>query len=167
MTEAAPQMRQLVDWRAALWAGLIGGLVFLLLMLFLVPSLAGGNAWVIIRLLASVVLGASILAPPATFSLPALAAGLLVHFALSIAFALLLAYLIHHWGLLIGIIGGAVFGLAIYALNFYTLTIFFPWFYAMRSLPVIIAHVIFGAVTGGVYEALEVEEFVPIEAVPK
>lgn len=163
MTTTAPRMRQLVDWSAAVWAGLIAGLVFLLLNLFLVPLFVGGNAWVVLRLLASIVLGEGALAPPATFDLSVLIVALITHFVLSILFALLLAYIIHRWGLIVGIVGGALFGLALYATNFYTLTLFFPWFFAMRSWPIVIAHIIFGAVAGGVYEALEVEEFVPVE----
>jgi hypothetical protein len=60
-------------------------------------------------------------------------------------------------------VGGAILGLLLYAINFYTLTFFFPWFFAMRSWPVIVSHIIFGATAGGVYELLEVEEFVPVE----
>ena len=158
-----PAMRQLVDWSAAVWAGLIAGTFFLLLLLVATPIVAGGNAWVVLRLLASVVLGSGILAPPATFSLSALLAGIITHYILSLGYALLLAYIIHRWGLIVGLVGGAMFGLALYALNFYTLTFFFPWFFAMRSWPVVLSHIIFGAVAGGVYESLEIEEFVPVD----
>jgi hypothetical protein len=156
-------MRQVVDWSAAMWAGLVAGTVFLLLLLFVNPIFSGGNSWVVIRLLASLVLGAQILAPPATFNLGALLVGLITHYILSLGFVLLLAYIIHRWGLIVGLVGGALFGLALYATNFYTLTLFFPWFYAMRSWPVVISHIIFGAVAGAVYESLEVETFVPVE----
>ena len=161
MTQTSAGMRQVVDWRAALWAGLIAGIIFLIFNLFITPALAGGNAWVVIRLLASVFLGESILAPPATFDLNALIVALVTHFALSIGFALTLAFLIHRWGLAVGIIGGALFGLALYSINFYTLTYFFPWFYAMRSWAVVVSHIVFGAAAGGIYEALEVEAYVP------
>ncbi|MDX1523060.1 MAG: hypothetical protein R3264_15650 [Anaerolineae bacterium] len=163
MTTPPTGMRQVVDWSAAIWAGLVAGLVFLLFNLFLTPVFASGNAWVIIRLLASIVLGEGILAPPATFNLAALIVALLTNFVLSIAFSLLLAIIIHRWGLIVGIVGGALFGAALYAINFYSLTLLFPWFFAMRSWPIVISHIIFGAVAGGVYELLEVEEFVPVE----
>jgi hypothetical protein len=155
-------MRQLVDWRAAVWAGIIAGSAFLLLNLFLIPLFVGGNAWVIVRLLASVILGEGILAPPATFDLTALVVALPTHFALSIGFSLLVAFIIHRGGLLSGIIGGALIGLALYAINFYTLTFFFPWFFAMRNWVFVLTHVAFGALAGGVYEGLEVETFVPV-----
>lgn len=161
MSQATSGMRQVVDWGAAIWAGIVAGIIFLIFNLFVTPSVTGGNAWVVIRLLASIFLGESILAPPATFNLTALTVALTTHFVLSISFTLTLAFLIHRWGLVVGIIGGALFGLALYSINFYTLTYFFPWFYAMRSWAVIVSHVVFGAVAGGVYESLEVEEFIP------
>jgi ABC-type cobalamin transport system permease subunit len=160
---AAPshRMRQLMDWRAALWAGVIAGVIFLLLNLFLVSGLVGSSPWVLIRLMASALLGPGIQAPPATFDLGALVAALVTHFVLSIGFALLVAFALHRWGLVVGILGGALFGLALYFFNFYTLTYFFPWFFTFRGWPLLLTHVVFGATAGGVYELLEVEEWTP------
>ena len=157
-----PRMRQLVDWSSAIWAGVIGGTVFLIVNLLLSPILLGGNGWVQIRLLASIVMGPEILAPPATFDAGALAAALVTHYALAVGFALVVAYVIHRGGLIAGMIGGAALGLSLYAINFYTLTYFFPQFFAMRGEAMLLSHVVFGAVVGGLYEALEVEEFVPV-----
>lgn len=160
MTATSPRMRQLVDWSAAVWSGVIAGALFLLVNLFFSPV---GNAWVMLRLFSSVVLGQSILAPPPTFNLSALIVGLLVHFVLSILYALLIAYVIHRGGLISGVIGGALLGLALYSINFYTLTLLYPWFFAMRSTVFVATHLLFGALAGGIYEALEVEMFVPVE----
>jgi len=102
-----PRMRQLVDWSAALWAGLIAGIVFLILNLIIIPIGWDTNIW-----------------------------------------------------LIVGIIGGAIFGIAIFCINVYGLTYFYYWFSLMRSWPFLLAHIIFGALAGGIYEALEVEEFV-------
>jgi hypothetical protein len=156
-------MRQVVDWRAAVWAGLIAGIAFLLLNLVLIPAVIGGNAWVVIRLFASIVLGPDVLAPPATFDPTALIVALVTNTILSVVFALIVAFIIHRGGLISGIIGGAILGLALYAINFYTLTYFFPWFFAMHSWIFAVTHALFGALAGGIYEALEVEEFVPVE----
>jgi hypothetical protein len=164
MTTASPRMRQLVDWWAAFWSGLIAGAIFLLVNLFVTPLVIGGNAWVMIRLFASIGLGNGILAPPATFDASALVVALVAHFFLSIIYAMLIAYIIHRGGLIAGMIGGALLGLALYSINFYTLTFFFPWFFAMRNGVFVITHLLFGAVAGGIYEALEVETFVPAEA---
>jgi hypothetical protein len=51
MSVTAPtEMRQIVDWRAAVWAGGVAGLVFLVYNLFITPFMAGGNAWEVLRL---------------------------------------------------------------------------------------------------------------------
>ena len=145
-TVDSPRARQLVDWSSAIWAGLIGGTVFLIVNLLLSPILLGGNAWVQIRLLASIVMGPEILAPPATFDAGALVAALISHYALSVGFALVVAYVIHRGGLIAGMIGGAALGLFLYAINFYTLTYFFPQFFPMRGGAMLLSHLIFGAV---------------------
>jgi hypothetical protein len=117
-----------------------------------------------VRFVASIVLGTRALPPPANFDTGIFIIALFVHFPLSFAFASIIAVVLHRGGLLMGIIGGAIFGLALYAINFYTLTFFFPWFFPMRSWIMMVSHIIFGACAGGIYEGLEVEKFVPAEA---
>ncbi len=151
--------KQLVDWSSAFWAGLIAGIVFLLANLFWLPQLMGGNAWVVIRLFASILLGSDVLAPPATMHVGALIAGLMTHFTLSLLYACMIAFLIHRWGLITGMFLGMVIGAAIYVVNIYTVSLLFPWFFTMRHTGFLITHLLFGLVAGGVYETLEVEEF--------
>jgi hypothetical protein len=153
------QGRLLVDWSAAFQAGLIAGTVFLFVNLILGPMAYGGNVWVWIRLLASPILGPEILAPPATFHAGALAAALVFQYGLAIIYTVTIAYVLHRWGLWVGILGGALIGLAFYAIDFYTLTYFFPWFWALGGWVMALSHVLFGAFAGGVYELLEVEEW--------
>ena len=163
MGRTKSKMRQVVDWSAALWAGLISGVMFLLINMLL-TNVYVGSPWVVVRLIASVVMGTRVLPPPASFDLTIFVVSVIVHLALSIAFACLIAYVLHRWGLIVGILGGAVLGLALYAINFYTVSFFFPWFFPMRSWIMAAGHLVFGASAGGIYEALEVEEFVPVEA---
>jgi hypothetical protein len=156
-------MRQVVDWRATFIAAMVGGLAFLITIAIVLPTTTGGTLWAFFRYVASIVMGSDVLPPPASFDAGVVVVGLLVHFLLSLIFGAVLATIIHRWGLLVGLIGGALFGLAIYAINFFTFTLFFDWFYLLRSWPILLAHVLFGAVTGFVYELLEVERFVPDE----
>jgi hypothetical protein len=156
-------MRQLVDWRAAIIAGIVAAIVFLLVQMVARAALTPGGFWVPLRYIASIVMGESVLPPPASFALAPVLVGLLVHFILSIIYALILAFIIHRWGLAVGIVGGAIFGLGLYAINYYTFSYLFPWFFPIRSWIDIASHVLFGAVAGGVYELLEREVFVPVE----
>lgn len=164
MSPTSGRLRQVVDWSAAIWAGIVSGVVFLLLNVFVLPVFVGGNAWVSLRYAASIVLGPSVLPPPSTFGLPVMIVAVLVYLVLAVAAAVVLAIVIHRWGLVVGILGGALFGLALYFINFYTLTFIWPWFFALRSWTLLLLHVIFGALAGGIYEALEVERFVTVDS---
>jgi len=163
MSKIPVKMQQVMDWSAALWAGLIAGVVFYLINIFIVPLILGTSMWVIIRLFASIFLGEPIFAPPATFEFSALIVSFLSIFILSVGFTFIIAFVFHKWGLLIGILGGALFGLGFYLINFYSLSYFFPWFFALSSWPFVVSHIVFGAVAGGIYELLEVEEYEPID----
>lgn len=163
MAQRTSRFRQIMDWRAAIWAGLIAGALFLILQMAILAGLVGGSPWGLLRMIAAMVMGQGVLPPPTTFDAVTVVIALLVHFVLSILFALLIAFVLHRWGMLVGIVGGALFGLALYAINYYTFTLFFPWFFPMRSWVTILAHVVFGAAAGGVYEAFEHEIFVAEE----
>ena len=157
---AAPiRFRQVVDWRAAFWAGLIAGTVFLVVNLFVVPALMGGSFWISVRLVASILLGRDILAPPATANTGALVAAIAVHYVLALAMAAVIAYVVHRGGLIGGILVGAILGLAFYFIDYYSLTFFFPQFFAMKHWSVLASHVLFGALAGGTYELLEDQIF--------
>lgn len=157
-------MHQVMDWRAAVWAGLIAGAVTLLAQMILVPLLTGGTVWAVFHHIAAIVLGPETVVPSLAFEPLVVVVGTAVHLALALFYTLILAFIIHRWGLLVGIVGGALFGLALYLVNYYTFTVFFPWFYPLRSWLVIAVHVLFGAVAGGAYEALEREMYVPVSS---
>lgn len=158
-----PRTRQLVDWRAAIQAGAISGMVFFVLNLVLGSLALGTNGNFIIRYLASVLLGEGILPPPESFSFGATIAALLATLVMAIIFSCIIAYVIHRGGILTGIVGGAILGLALYLINFYTLTLIYPWFYVLTGWTMAFNHIIFGALAGGIYEGLEEEIFVPVE----
>lgn len=151
-------MIRTVDWIATLWAALYAALVSLALYLLFVPVAVGaGNAWAVLRYLASVALGTEVLPPPATVTAGVALAGIAVHLALSLLMTAVIAFVLHRWGLITGIVGGAVLGLAFFAINFFTLTALEPHMFAMAHWSVGVVHLVFGAVAGGVYEWLELE----------
>lgn len=159
--EAVPgvQHRKLVDWRAVGWAGFLAGSVFMLLNLFVVPWLMGSSFWISTRLVGSILLGRDVLAPPATAHPGALVSAIAVHYVLAMAMAAIIAYVVHRGGLAGGVFGGALLGLAFYFINYYSFSYFFPQFFAMKHGAVILSHVIFGLLAGGIYELLEDQIF--------
>jgi hypothetical protein len=158
-----PNSRKVVDFRAVFWAGIVSGLVFLVVNMLL-SLLFLGTPWIFIRMVAALLLGQDVLPPPATFDPAIFIVALVIHLLLSLVFTTILALMIHKWGLLVGIIGGAIFGLALYAINTYTFSFFFPWFFSLRSWIILLSHVFYGATAGGMYEALEVERFETVDS---
>ena len=160
MTTTGTRMRQVMDWRAAVQAGLIAGVILLILMLIGYPVATGGSAWTVFRFIGSLLLGREIIGSP-DFNFGITVTAIVVHLALSVVYAWILAFIIHRWGLIIGFIGGAVFGLALFAINFYTFTLLFPWFTIVRTWQFVALHILFGTVAGTVYELLEEDILVP------
>jgi len=152
--------RTLPDWRAGVWAGVIAGLGFMMLEMILVPMFMGGSPWGPPRMIAAIALGREVLPPPDTFTPGILAAAMVVHFALSIVYALILAVLIAGASRGTVIWVGAAFGLVLYLVNFYLFTAIFPWFAMARNWISVFSHIMFGLIAGWAYAALRRPGFV-------
>jgi hypothetical protein len=141
------------DWKMAIWAGVIAGIVFLVLEMLLVWVVQGMSPWAPPRMMAAIVLGPGILPPPADFSLMAVMTAMMIHFPLSIVYGLVLGWAIHRLEMGMALLVGAAFGLiAVYAVNFYLIApMAFPWFVEARNWISVLAHVIFGVVLAGAY----------------
>ncbi len=154
------KLRLIMDWRAAVIAGLLAGVLTLLLWMILLMVTTGGSIWTPFHHIAAILLGEGVLTPSQDIDFRVVLTGTLIHLTLSVVYAIVLAFIIHRWGLVVGIIGGALFGLAIYIINYYSFTYLFPWFYPLRSWIALVGHIFFGAAAGGIYEALERDIYV-------
>lgn len=152
MREPSEPIVKTIEWRAVLLAALAAGTVFLIVNLAMTYVLYDMNPALSIRYIASLVMGDTVLTSADTTSL---IVGVLVHFGLSLLFTLIITIVVHRWGLLVGIVGGGLLGVAIYAINLYTLTLAFPWFFAMNGTAWLLSHLFFGMVAGGVYEMFD------------
>ncbi len=159
-------LRLVMDWRAAVIAGLLAGVLTMLLWMLLWAVATGGSLWTPFHHTAAILLGESALTPSQTLNFQTVITGTVVHLFLSVFYAVVLAFIIHRWGLAVGIIGGALFGLAIYIINYYTFTTLYPWFFPLRSWIALVGHIFFGAAAGGIYEALERDIYVVDEVPP-
>lgn len=155
------RMRQILDWKSAVWSGVISGTVFLFLNMLLFYIYLG-SPWIYLRMTAAIVMGEKVLPPPVTPEVSIVVVGSLVHYGISILLALIISLVIYRWGILVGVLGGALLGGGFYLINIYGLSYFFPWFYVLNSWMLLLSHILFGATAGGVYELLEEEEFVPV-----
>ncbi|MFP4600682.1 MAG: hypothetical protein ACLFVJ_20675, partial [Persicimonas sp.] len=101
------------DWRSVVLAGVIAGLVFLIIEMALVPLL-GASIWGPPRMMAAIVMGPQVLPPPATFDLAIFAVAMIVHFSLSIIYTALLGLFLRRQHVAVAGLIGAGFGLLLY-----------------------------------------------------
>lgn len=163
MMERDKTLRLIMDWRAAVVAGLVAGLLTMLLWVILWALTTGGSPWTPFHHTAAILMGEGALVPSQTLDLQVVLTGLVMHLLLSLVYAVILAFIIHRWGLIAGIFGGVLFGLCLYVINYFTFSMLFPWFYALRSWFALAGHVFFGAAAGGIYELLERDIYVAEE----
>lgn len=143
--------RHLIDWMAAVWAGLIAGAAFMMAEMLMVAVFEGQSPWAPPRMIAAMVLGKDVLMPP-TFDFGILMTAMMIHFPLSIVYGLALAVFLRSAHVATGLLVGATFGLAIYLINFYPIaSAMFPWFAMARGWVSVVAHILFGAVAGLAY----------------
>ncbi len=149
-------MAQSLNWKAAIIAGLVAGLVFMMLEMVLVGTIGGQSPWGPPRMIAAMVMGKDVLPPPATFNMGIMMVAMMIHFLTSIILAAVLGWAISHWrmNLMTSLIVGTIFGLVVYFVDFYLMTAVFPWFAMARGGIAIFAHAMFGLVLGGTYYAI-------------
>ena len=153
--------RRIPDWRAAAIGGCVAGAVFLALELLAMWAM-GRSPWGPPRMIAAIVLGRDALIQPATFDAGIMLAALIVHFVLAIVFAVILAVIMAPFSLdsSVGMasLAGGLFGVAVYLVNFYGMTAFFPWFAEAREWVNFMCHIVFGLVAADTYLRLERKE---------
>lgn len=145
-----------LDLKAAIWAGIIAGVVFMMLEMVLVATVGGGSLWGPPRMIGAMVLGPDVLPPPATFDVGVMMTAMVVHLILAVVYGFALGWVISRWRLGLGasLLAGLIFGLLIYFVNFYVFTVVWPWFAMARNLISLFAHAMFGVVLGWAYHAI-------------
>jgi len=149
---------RLPDWVAAAVSGFVAGAVVMVLELIWSSLVLGTDQWSTSHMVAAIVMGRDALQSTG-FSVGIVATALATHYVLGIIFALVLAAIIapFHFDSSAGMLTlvGAVFGLALYLINFYGMVNFFPWFVEMRGWAALATHLIFGIVAALMYHQLE------------
>ncbi len=152
-----PSVRSSIDWKAALWSGLISGLIFLVLEMVMVPLFLGGSPWAPPRMIGAIALGQGVLPnppPPPTFDAGVVAVAMAIHFMLSAVFGVLVAFAVRRLSLGAALAVGAVVGVVLYLVNFYLFTGVFPWFAMARNWVSVFTHISFGVGAAWAYLGL-------------
>lgn len=142
-----------IDKKAAISAGLMAGAVFMMLEMLLVATAGEGSPWGPPRMIAAMLMGDGVLPPPASFDPTVFMVAMAIHFVLAVLLALVFALIADRagWALGTAAIAGMIFGLIVYLINFYAMTVIFPWFAMARGAISIFAHAMFGLVLGYFY----------------
>jgi hypothetical protein len=143
-----------LSWNGVFWSGLAAGVAFMMLEMLLVWAFMGQSPWGPPRMIAAMAMGQGVLPPPATFDFGIMMAAMFIHFTLSWLLAVAFAWLFGGLGTGTAVLVGAVFGLAIYLVNFYGFTAIWPWFAQARNWVSIFSHVMFGVILAWSYKAI-------------
>lgn len=158
MTASPHELQGATDWKAGVWAGVIAGLVFVMLEMGLVWMVQGQSPWGPPYMMAAMVLGSEVLPPMgswAPFSPKIMMTAMMIHLPFSIALGLIAAWLLRRFNWTGGLIIGAGLGLAIYIVNFYVIApAAFPWFEMGRNWVGAFSHFMFGVVLAVTYIGL-------------
>jgi hypothetical protein len=140
-----------IDFKAALLAGLIAGVVDLALLAGI--ALGEGNAWVNMRMTAAILMGRGVLPPPATFDPLIFVVSSIVHFGLSAIYGVIVAWFVRNSDWRLALMIGVAVGFGIYVVNYYIFApLLFPWMSAPRSGMVsTLVHPVFGVVAAAAY----------------
>lgn len=140
-----------ISGKALVLAGLAAGAVFLVLELLAMRFVLGAPPGVMIRMIAAITQGSAVLAPPDTADVSVTLAAVILHFVMSLAYAFVFAFLAKGRSIGAATAIGVVYGLVLYAVNFYGFSQLFPWFAQARGWSSMATHLVFGAVLGAMY----------------
>ena len=144
-------------WLPVFYAGIAAGILSTVAQIFLwwlfwdaLPSILYRDA----RFAAAIILGEGVLPPPVTLDWQVMFIATLIHFGLSIAYAIIFSWLIHCIDIKNPLIAGGLYGLGLFLINMYGFVMIFPWFVDTRDWITVTAHVVFGVSVAGVYKVL-------------
>lgn len=101
------------------------------------------------RLTAALIMGSAVLPPPSTARWDILLVATLIHFSLSIVYAVISVRVFARLPGGGALLAGAFYGLLIYVVNMYGVTVIFPWFSMVRDWVTLVAHLVFGVTLAG------------------
>lgn len=143
------------DWLAGAIAGFAAGAVMMVLEMLWSSTDMGGNPWVIPHKIAAIGMGENVLHTLARFDVGIVALALVIHYVLGIFTGLVVAALVALLHLedrfAAMLLAGLLLGVAIYLVNFYVMTAYFPWFTDLRGSATMVAHMIFGVAAAAFY----------------
>ena len=152
--------RRAPNWIVAAVSGFAAGAVLMVLDLIWSSIVDPGGPWRTSHMIAPIFLGTDTAQLTVfDFSPRVVAIALAVHYALGIAFGLILAAVMAplHLDATVprALVTGAAFGLILYIVNFFGMVQWFAWLADLRGWATVAAHLVFGMVAALLYWKLE------------
>lgn len=146
------------DWAAAAISGFVAGALLMVIEMLWATDVTDATPWTMSHMIAAVITGPDT-AQGHHFDVGVVAIALATHYILGMVYGTVLAIVLAGLRIDAGIgrslAVGALFGMLLYLVNFYGMTVFFPWFTEARGLPTFMAHVLFGMASAFFYCKLE------------
>jgi len=126
-----------------------------------VPLFQGKSPWAPLHMIGAIALGSGAMASPDTFDVGIVAAAVVVHMVLAVIYGVILAFIIMRMDTGPAVVIGALYGLALYFINFYGFTKWFPWFADARDWISIFTHLVQSGLMAYLYKALDKRTVAP------
>jgi len=144
---------RVIDWGPAISASVVAGLVFAVIEMALAWAVKGQSPWAPLHMIGAMGLGPDALAPADTFDLRIVSVAVAIHMALAVLYGVILALIVQRLNTAAAVVVGALYGLALYLINFYGFTWLYPWFADARDWVSILSHVVQSGLMVGLYKA--------------
>ena len=141
------------EWGPAIWASVVAGLVFAVIEMALAWAVKGQSPWAPLHMIGAIGLGPAALTPSDTFDLKIVSVAVAIHMALAILYGIILAFIVQQLNTTAAVVVGALYGLALYLINFYGFTRLYPWFADARDWVSILSHLLQSGLMAGLYKA--------------
>jgi uncharacterized membrane protein YagU involved in acid resistance len=139
--------------RTAILAGIIAGVIYMLLQMSLPHMLESKSVWQLPRNIAAIGYGISVVGSGMLSGGP-LVVFIVIHLLVSILFAMVVGLFVRGASLIVKIGAGAAAGILLYYGSFYIGTAIFTWFANFRGWTCLLDHIIFGVITALIYAAM-------------
>ena len=153
-----------VDWGMAILAGIIAMVVFAVIEIAFSWAVRAASPWSPLVVFGTVTLHALMPSASVGGGVRTAIVGAACLLALGALSGVILAWLVDRLGMLGAAIVGAVFGLAMYAVDMYGVARAFPALVELRDWMSGLAYVIQGALTAALYKVMTREEALPASA---
>lgn len=139
------------QWLAAIGAGVVAGVAFVVLQSVLASIIYGESVWAPFHRIAAMAVGSGALEDAYVFVFDIVLIAAALHFGLSAFYGLVYSYVVVEFSPESAPWIGAIGGVLIYLVNFYGFTGLYPWMAEMRGIVTLFTHAVFGGLLAACY----------------